>query len=70
MAFSTNSTVKELLDNPQTRAFLEERMPELINHPALGMIKSMSLKAIAPFSGGKLNDEVLATIDEALQKLG
>lgn len=70
MTFSTHSTVKELLDNPQTRAFLEEKMPELLIHPALSMIRGMSLRAIANFSDGKLNDEVLASIDEALQKLG
>ena len=70
MPYSTESTVKELLDNAQTRAFIEEKMPELLTHPALGMIRGMSLRAIAPFSGGKLNDEALAAIDEALQKLG
>lgn len=70
MGLSTNSTVKELLDNPRSRAFMEEKMPELLKHPALGMIRGMSLRAIAPFSDGKLNDETLASIDEALQKLG
>ena len=69
MGFSINSTVGELLENAETKAFLDKKMPELANHPALGMIRGMSLKAIAPFSNGKLTDEILATVDAELQKI-
>ena len=69
MAFSTESTIQELLDNPTSRAFMEANMDELVNHPMLGMIKGMSLKSVAPFSGGKLTDELLAKIDLELKKL-
>jgi len=69
VAYSINSTVAELLDNPATLAFIEKNMAELPNHPMLGMIMNMPLKALAPFSEGKLTDEVLAQIDAELAKL-
>jgi len=69
MAFSINSTVAELLENPATLAFIEANMAELPNHPMLSMIKGMPLKALAPFSEGKLTDEVLERIDAELAKL-
>lgn len=69
MGFSIDSTVGDLLENAGTRAFIEKTMPELVNHPAMGMIRGMSLRAIAPFSNGKLTDEILTTVDAALQKI-
>lgn len=38
-------------------------------HPMLGMIKGMPLRALAPFSEGRLTDEVLAKLDVELAKL-
>jgi hypothetical protein len=69
MAFSVDSTLRELMENPSTHEFLEKNMPELLQHPALSMIRNMSLRQIAPFSEGKLTDEVLAQIDENLKGL-
>jgi|GEM_PF-217333 len=43
-------------------------MPELPNHPMLGMMNSMPLEALAPLSEGKLTAEVLANIDVELGK--
>lgn len=69
MTFSINSTIEDLLANPATLAFIEKNMPELPSHPMLAMIKRMPLKALAPFSEGKLTPEVLANIDTELAKL-
>ena len=69
MTYSINSTIKELLANPSTRAFIEKHMAELPKHPMLAMIKGMPLKALAPFSEGRLTDEVLAQLDIELAKL-
>lgn len=69
MPFSSSSTVGELLDNEATRGYMEKHMPELINHPMIKMARGMSLRAIAPFSGGKLDEETLAKIDVDLAKL-
>jgi hypothetical protein len=69
MTFGINSSVEELLANPATLAFIEKNMPELPRHPMLAMIKRMPLKALAPFSEGRLTDEVLAQLDTELAKL-
>ena len=68
MPFSIHSTIGELMDNADTRAFIETHMAELAHHPMLGLAKQMSLKALAPFSGGKLTDATLAQIDAELRK--
>ncbi len=68
MAYSVKSKISDLLSNPDTLAFIEKNMPELPEHPMLAMIKSMPLEALAPFSEGKLTDEVLAKIDVELGK--
>ncbi len=69
MTFGINSSIEELLANPATLAFIEQHMPELPKHPMLAMIKSMPLKALAPFSEGRLTPEVLAQLDVELAKL-
>ena len=69
MAYGINSTIEELLGNPATLAFIEKHMAELPKHPMLAMIKGMPLKALAPFSNGRLTDEVLTQIDAELAKL-
>ena len=69
MGFSIDSTVGELLDNPLSRAFIDQHMPELPTHPMLAMARSMPLRAIAPFSGGKLSPDVLNWIQAEFQKM-
>ena len=69
MGFSVDSTVGELLDNPLSRAFIDQHMPELPSHPMLAMARSMPLRAIAPFSGGKLTPDVLDWIDGEFRKM-
>jgi hypothetical protein len=61
MAFSIDTPIGELLDNPDTLAVLDRHMPGLSTNPQIGMARSMglSLKAVAQFSGGKITDELL-----------
>jgi hypothetical protein len=68
--FSVDSTtVGELLDDPISREFMDRAMPELVNHPAISMIRKMTLRSVGPLSGGKLTEEVLAIVDAELKKL-
>ena len=52
MAFSIESTVGDLLDNPGPRAVLDKIMPQLATNPQIDMARGMSLKMVAGFSGG------------------
>ena len=68
MTYGIHSSIEDLLANPATLAFIEQHLPELPQHPMLAMIKRMPLKALAPFSEGRLTDEVLARLDLELAK--
>ena len=69
MTFGIHSSIEDLLANPATLAFILKNMPELPKHPMLAMVKSLPLKALAPFSEGRLTPEVLAQLDTELAKL-
>jgi hypothetical protein len=61
MAFSTDSSIGDLLDDAAAKAVLLKHMPGIADHPQIGMAKAMglSLKAVAGFSGGKITDDML-----------
>ena len=44
-------------------------MPELLGNPMLDMAKGMTLPQVAQFSEGRLTEDVLAQVDEALKAL-
>jgi beta-glucosidase len=64
---STASKIKDLLDNPASRAILERHLPEMLHAPELGLALEMSLEAIAPFVPQILTAEKLAQINEELK---
>ena len=66
-ALSTASKIKDLLDNPASRAVLERHLPEMIHAPELGLALGMSLDAVAPFVPQILTAEKLAGINEDLK---
>jgi len=46
MAYTLNSTLGELLDNPQAKAVLEKQLPGVSTHPMVAMARGMSLNMI------------------------
>lgn len=71
MAFSSDSSIGDLLDDAASHAVLIKHMPGIADHPQIGMAKAMglSLKAVAGFSGGKITDEMLAAVEQELAAL-
>jgi len=69
MAFSIDSKVGELLDNPQTKAVLDKHMPELATNPQIAMARNFSLKMVAGFSGGKITPDMLSAVNADLAAL-
>jgi len=71
MAFSIDTSIGELLDNPATLAVLDKHIPGLSTNPQIGMARSMglSLRAVAQFSGGKITDDLLASAAKELAEL-
>lgn len=46
MAFTLDSTLGEILDDPQAKAVLDEQLPGISSNPLLAMAKGMSLNMI------------------------
>lgn len=64
-----NSTVREIMGNEAAVKIIEKYAPGLTKDPRVDMAMGMKFKSIAPFTGGRLNKKVLASIDEELKKL-
>jgi hypothetical protein len=69
MALTIDSKIGELMANPKAKAILEKHIPGISTNPQMGMAKSMTLKAVAPMSGGMINDAKLKAIDADLKKI-
>jgi len=46
MAFTLDTTLGELLNDPQAKAVLEKQMPGVANNPMVAMAKGMTLNMI------------------------
>ena len=59
-------TVKELLDNPKSRAVFQRRFGKLLRHPMVGAAQSLSLAQLAEMAAVYLPKK---TIDETMEEL-
>jgi cytochrome P450 len=70
MAFSADSKLGELLDNPAAKAILLQHVPEVANAgPMLAMARGMTLKAVAGFPQANISADKLQAIVADLEKL-
>jgi hypothetical protein len=46
MAFTRDTTIGELIANPQAKAVLDKQMPGLADNPMIAMVKGMSLNML------------------------
>jgi hypothetical protein len=46
MSFTLDSTLGDLIENPQAKAMLDQYAPGVSTHPMLGMAKGMSLNML------------------------
>ncbi|HWQ83791.1 MAG TPA: hypothetical protein VN363_04445 [Anaerolineales bacterium] len=46
MAFSLDTTVGQLLDNPQAKAVLDQYLPGVSSNPMIAMVRGMSLNML------------------------
>lgn len=61
-ALTIDTPIEQLEANPQAAAVLEKHLPGIAKHEAYDTFKSMSLKQVAPYSDGKVSDDVLKAI--------
>ena len=69
-ALTIESPIEALMANDAARAIVLEQLPGLDEHPAYGQFKSMSLKAVQPFSQGAITEDALTKIAEGLAAIG
>lgn len=46
MAYTLNTTLGELLENPQAKSVLDKQFPGLLTNPMLSMVKGVSLNML------------------------
>ncbi|WP_010546026.1 hypothetical protein [Sphingomonas elodea] len=64
--FNLDTPIETLIADEKAKAVLDTDIPGLSAHPALDQFKSMSLRAVQPFSQGALTDEMLKKVETDL----
>ncbi len=68
--FSADTPIEALFANEAAKAVLvADGLGDVEKHPAYDQFKSMSFRAVQPFSEGKITDELLAKLDTDLAKI-
>jgi hypothetical protein len=65
-AFSIETPIEALVADARAKAVLDKYLAGIDQHPAYEQFKSLSLKALAPFSQGMISDELLGKISTDL----
>jgi len=65
-SYLLDTPIETLIADEKAKAVLDTDIPGLSSHPALDQFKSMSLKAVQPFSNGALTDEMLKKVETDL----
>ena len=63
------TTIGDLLANPAAKAVLAKDLPDLLAYDGLDQIKGMTLRAVEPYSEGKVDDAKLAVIQKDFDAL-
>ena len=70
MAYTADTTLGQLLDDPKAKAVLSTHLPQLESAgPMLNMARGMSLKTVAGFPQAKISADKLKAIVDDLAKL-
>ncbi len=70
MAITLESTLKEVLDNPEAAAILDKYSPGFSKNPLLKLGMGMTLRKCVSFPQAKLTEEQIKALEEELKTLG
>ncbi len=69
MAYTMNTTLKELLKDPNVRPLIDQYLPGVADNPMLSMVEGMTLQAVVdnPMAGqfGITEEKVQSILDQA-----
>lgn len=69
-AYSTeNSSIGELIENPETKAIFDKYLPGVSSNEQFEMAKAMTLRQVQSYAPDQFTDEALAKIDADLAKV-
>ena len=63
------TTLQQLLDDPASRAVIDEVVPELPHHPMIGFVKGMPVNQLLAMAGGQIDQATVATLRERIAAL-
>jgi hypothetical protein len=67
LVINEDTTIESIAATPTGKAALEKNIPELLPHPAYEQFKGMSLRQLAPLSGGIVTPEKIAAVEASLK---
>lgn len=70
MGVNINSKIGDLLNDPKAAEIMEKHFPGFSKDPRMGMAKTMTLKQVAPMSGGLITDAKLNALEEDFKGAG
>ena len=62
-ALTLDTPIEALVADVRSKAVLDKYLPGIGGHPAFEQFKSLSLRALAPFSQGLITDDLLVKIE-------
>lgn len=65
----TTTPFKALLDDPESRAILDDLVPDLSSHPMIALAAGMPVEAVLSIAGGRLPAELVSTLRARLNAL-
>lgn len=65
-AFTVDMPIETLMADERAKAVVAKHLPGIDQHPAYDQFKTLSLKALAPFSQGMINADTLTKIEADL----
>ncbi len=66
-ATAGNVPIETLMASPASKAAVLKQFPDLEKHPAYETFKSVSLRDLAPMSGGAVTEEKIAAVEAELK---
>lgn len=68
--FSLDTPIAALIDDPRAKAVLDKDMPGLTTDENLPRFRALTLRQLAPLSGGQMTAELMSTLAFDLAALG
>ena len=63
------TTLAQLLEDPRSRAIIEDVVPQLPGHPMIGFVKGMPVNQLLQLAGSQVDHATVAVLRERIAAL-